>query len=405
MAKYRRSNWQNIDVSEVKLQIKQELDQILLARGESERYKHARLQVQTFEHDESPSGQLRRFIYVMSILVHHERYHCLTTQQLARIYDLATAILKVQGVKADGNQGFLYLELQAIMSQIHRKDGRHWISMWEQSLIHNDKQGSAAGQQLLALARRHMRLGNVREGSLWLDKAEPHLKGFGLEQAKVGRIRCLILQQEYAEASTKIEEIMLRKPSAGTVLELSWRKLIINFLTTREHTPLMRAIAYRGKHHFANYIFEGLLWLRSLPGQDPLKKEKVFRLPKATTYRRKDSAGCQKSGFLFVATRTLDECYDTEIPIELRMKGLGEALESVHKLRTIEREMLLWLAAARFCSRSSQYFASSLAFAEYQSLSLRVSMGANTDVLGLAEDLRQKQSAYLLSEAAQIKAS
>jgi hypothetical protein len=80
---------------------------------------------------------------------------------------------------------------------------------------------------------------------------------------------------------------------------------------------------------------------------------------------------------------TLDRCYDSTIHINERLDQLGNTLAMVRKLVTVDKELLAWAAAVRWLKRARALDFASLAWAEYASLSMRLSGGAARDVLGV----------------------
>src|SRR5262249_668083 len=87
------------------------------------------------------------------------------------------------------------------------------------------------------------------------------------------------------------------------------------------------------------------------------------------------------------AALALGDCYDTRIPMAVRLTALGEILAKCDQIFTLERELLVWTASARWLVRNHSFDMAALAVSEYQSLSPRISDGKSLDVLNLIPDL------------------
>ena len=69
-------------------------------------------------------------------------------------------------------------------------------------------------------------------------------------------------------------------------------------------------------------------------------------------------------------------------------RKLGQQLTRVSQLPSVDTELLVWAAAARWLARNRMEGLGALTLQEYRALSLRLSSGAHVDVLGLLPDLQ-----------------
>ncbi len=135
MTRKGREGWKKTAIDETKKAIKIELDQILQQSGEAERLNYILEQIQFLESAEDSDQLLRRFVFIVSALVHHDRYGGLGKRQIQDLSNLGQAILRVAGVKPGHTQvSFLYSELHTIISDIHHSNSEILQALWERQL-------------------------------------------------------------------------------------------------------------------------------------------------------------------------------------------------------------------------------------------------------------------------------
>lgn len=377
--------WHRARIEEEKASIRAELDKA--GGGDDPRQ---RLWVALEKLQESseltPLHQLRRYVYIVSALIQHAHFGGLKPRQVGKLVSLAEAILATQGVHPNSPKlGFLYAELYLAVSQIHTQQGRHWESLWEQQLatyLSPTTSGGGAGFQALALGIRSLRLGHARFAADQLEKAESAgLTPPYLSRAKLERLKALRLCGDL-DGADRVPLEVTPGFSAAEKRELEWEKLCRESQRTGSVSSLVLSVQKNKSHHSPAYLCEALLWSRIVKS-----REWIQRFPTARSMARNPHASL-KSSYLFDWVTTFESCYDPAIPGILRLRRLGLQLADVAQLPSIDTELLVWAAAARWLARNRMEELAEVVRREYRGLSLRLSEGKHADVLGLLSDLQ-----------------
>lgn len=379
------SQWTFDDVSQIKQQIKQELDAIEL----SEKLDHIGRRISELEYEANPISALKRFVYVMSALVHHQRHGGLAGAQLKNLIDLAETILRVEKIDPlKSKLAGLYSELHLALSQIFRKNGEHLSAAWEQQLSCLYARHQPADWiefQNLALAHRSLRLGDPQTAlENFAHVEESELPAIQKENARLGRIKCLRLAGDLRGAHDLIE--ITKKDSAGmsqdSKIELEWEKICLGVQQGENLGSMMKAIRKGGAHYSAAYVLEGYLWARS-------HKDKMWfsEMPKLSYVARDKDLGLRHQGMLYGALSRLETSDDEGIPLPLRLRSLGEIISQISQVVLVESELLIFAALARWFSRKRLMGLKKFTAGEYQKLSRTLTQGEQDDVLNLLTGL------------------
>ena len=373
-----------------KVQIKARLD-LAENDGRDARLRFALSQISDLEKSATGTESLERFIYIVSALVHHERSGGLSLTQVDKLLELAYAILQIQGITPSKSRlAFLFGELHLVRSQIYRSEGDHWRAAWEQQVGHKLSKPSppgGTGFQHLSFALRSVRLGQAATALHHLDLAGDFEltanQQFRVELEKA-RINRLVHSFEVAESI--IEGSLFDKTCPQSFRrEFEWEALLNSFATSREFMPIIAAVSKGGTHYTASYILEAKLICFCQP-----TKEYIARIASMKTLSRNKDIHPQKMGSLYKAITTIEDCYDTEIPLILRLHRLGETLSRLNELLTIDKELMTLAAASRFLARSKSLALANLSLQEYRSLSEKLCSSRSKDALGLTSDLQEK---------------
>jgi len=383
------AKWHLKAIARHKELIKQELDAITDLKNHRVRLRYALGRILELESDKRIYSSWRRFIYIMSALIHHKSYGGLTDGQIRRLHDLAIAILRVQGVTPYSKLASFHAELQLVMSQIYRKSGQHWMSLFFQQACHQVSRRyplGGDGFQSLALGIRELRLGYSEAAKKHLLSSEEfNLEPQSLVMSRICRVVIARLSREFDDCYALVDDTLKQKDvTKEERRELLWQQQCARAQQFQDLAPLQKTVGKGGDHHFPSYILEAKLWIRSCPlGQKPK------RFPSIKNLSRKHNSA-QKGVFLYKCAIQLEQCYDTQIPLSLRMLGLGRMLSKVNQLRSIESELLVWAAASRWLANRHLFDLSSVALGQYRDLSLRISFGKYEDCLGLVSDIMQR---------------
>lgn len=341
--------------------------------------------------DDSDVGRLCRYIYAMSALVHHERIGGLSDRDVTRLVELAYAILQAQGVRPRASRlAALYGDIHLIKSQIDRKAGYPWRAAWEQQMalqLAGDLPSGGLGFQRLGMGNRALRLGHAQLALRRFMEAE----SAGLDDGPrarcwLGRMHALWLGGHEEEASAIAERIVAEASVQDDIRrEVVWFQLLRQFQRTGDLSPLLKTIRHDGTYYEGTYIIETCLW-----GYTIESRGFINRLPRLASIRRNKKLLPQRLGAWYDAGLRLQECYDHNLPLPIRLRGLSQILEERDRLLTVDKELLILAAATRWLARSKSQDLALLVFSEYQSLCRRLSDGRTSDCLHVLRDIAER---------------
>jgi predicted unusual protein kinase regulating ubiquinone biosynthesis (AarF/ABC1/UbiB family) len=366
--------------------------EVVRAGGDAAVSTHLAERIAQLSSDPRVEAQVTCFAAILSQLAWHEKQGGIAPADIARLAEMGEAILKTNGITAGASKlSFLHADLQQSLALIRRKEGRSFEAAWQtqiaMSLGRRDTDATA-GHGALASALRSLRRGDARLALAGLELAEgqgltPDLK----EKARLARLQALRLAGDGDEAVRLATETITQVTlSEQGLREFEWEELCRGVAQHGDLSPLVAAVSRGRSHRNTTYLLEASLWVKCVSS-----KQWLTRVPKAESIRRLTPETLKKpahnAGF-YECCLTLDRCYDQAIPLPMRVKALGQTLAQASRLLTIDKEMLLWAAAARWLVRHHQYMFAALALGEYKSLCLRLSGGTSSDTLALVSDLR-----------------
>ena len=385
------SRWHGALITSMKQEVKLELDAAFNESEARQRLRFVLTEISRLDGDMTPRGLLRRFVCTMTALVHHQKRSGLTASQVRQLVTLAQATLAAAGVRPRSSRlSHLHAELHIIVSQIHRREGRQWTAAWEQYYgVYLARGGSEEepGFETLGVANRALRLGHLRLATARFEQAERQ----GLSESNVAKARLGLIKTHRlaGETSTMRELAEVARSERWLApqarLELDWETHCAQVQATGDCRPLRRALT-RGQPHFlGTYLIEGYLWIAASSRLDGWEG-----LPSIRYLARDAAVRPQRQGLFYKFALQIERCYLHEAPLPIRIRQLGALLAQITRLVSIDKELLAWAASARWLARSKSYALAALALHEYEALSLRVSSGAKSDVLGLCADLLAK---------------
>ena len=392
MGKGRRSEWQIKNIDEAKRRIKAQLDSIQEKAGERQRFQAIQQGIRQLESSTEPKDLLDLYVYIVSALVHHKNFGGLNPSQIRKMTSLAYQILQMQDIQPETSQlGFLYGEIHMALSQIHRISGEHLTAAWEQQFSQHVSRKHPPGgphYQALASAIRSMRLGQVHRAlENYILAAEDTTNRRRIWTARLGQIRCLRLMQQFEEASQLIRSMfdsinIHDEASERFQLELHWEKICIDASKEANLDAMIQAVNRKSSHYQAVYLVEAHLWSLAAP-----QRRWQGRLPKVATILRNKKLQSKDLGFFVKAAQQLEECHDSQIPLVVRVRALGHIIGDLHHFIAIDRQLLFYIAAARWLARIHSPELASIMLGEYEGYSLKITRGHCNDVLNLAGDI------------------
>lgn len=335
----------------------------------------------------SRMGNLRCYIYVVSALTHQTRHGGLKTKQLESLVALAHALLKIQGVTPITSKiGFLYGYVHLSLSQIHRNDGKPFPSAWEQGLSHYLSLRSPVGgeaYQALSTGIRSLRLGHA---DLAIEQFKIALKG---DLSDYHKARCYLEIIKAYRLSARLDEAEALEPEIAKATlspeeraEVTWERNCRKAVRTGDIDVLISAIKNGRPHSDPSYAREVFFWTRATRSRKWLTRFSTIR-----SFVSYTGVGIKKRDFMFECIKTLEQCYDSDIPLVIRLRNLGKSLNSRSKLFNVDIELLFLATSLRWLFRSRSYGLAKLVAYEYRSYCLKLSGGRSGDVLGFAQDI------------------
>lgn len=348
------------------------------------RLKLAQDGIRALATDDTPVGRLRRYVYIVYALVHHERQGGLHEREIDQLVSLAHSLLKAQAVVPKKSRlARLYGDLHLIRSQIYRNEGEPWEAAWEQQLalyLSGSKPSGGQSFQQMVTANRLLRLGHASAAIEQLDAAlARNLSTRDRGRALILRAQAMLLSGRREDADTALQALA-RETELGPTLqtEVAWQRLVLDVARTGDPATMLRATRKGEPCHQAGYIIEACLWALAVPS-----KGFVDALPSLAYLRRNAALNPLAQGAWLDCAETLQQAYDTGIPLAVRLDDVAVTLKRRGELLTVDKELLLWAATWRWLRRSHVTEMARLIQCEYDALSLRLSDGRSADVLGL----------------------
>ena len=376
----RKARWQKPRVEAWKTEVRAELSADF--PSPEKRLAYIVDRIEELAPKEDAASECRRYIYVMSSLVHHERHGGLTPTQINRAADLALALLASNGITpGDGKLAYLHGELHLVMSHIHRQAGDPWMSAWEHRLIQVSSRKAPPGGsdfQALSTAGRSLRLGDAAVAVANFRQAEQgELPAALREKARLGLIKALRLSDQIEEA----KEIIAATDADFTLSEagekeLSWESACLSVVEGHSPGPLVALVRKNKPHHESIYLLETHLWTFCYNADDWRRN-----LAKVRTMARRDDLRPQNHGIFHRFTLKLEETYEADRVPTQALREFGKYLSRTHELNTIDKELLIYIASANVFLAQKMNPLAELCLAEYRGLCLRLTSGRTTDVL------------------------
>lgn len=323
-------------------------------------------------------------------LIHLERQEQISTAILRRIEKPFRTVLKVLRPKAAAK--FMHQvesELHDVLSQIHRRTGDHLRSAWHVGFArHTCDVGSEISRlhHLLTSANRMMRLGDLQESiriyQELIGTAERPLK----LKAQCQLIIALRLRRDFAGALARLDELdaepLVTTPSS-LKLEMQWQRMCILTQINGDWNQMQSTVRRAQSHFFPSYILEGALWEIALSRN--LKVRQSYLVHSLSRHGELRSKSHPK---LYDIVDTLQRALDPQVPKELRLQEVGEAIFAAPELFRLDQELLVYQAAAQVLDFLNAPALADVPRRQYGTLSLTMTQGQSNNVLGSAPPLR-----------------
>ena len=336
-------------------------------------------------------SQTRRYLAILALLSYDFQLPSLSSRQLGHVVDTAYAILRALAHAVPRPVwGSLHAELKLLESRQAKIRGRllEASCLAETADMISRQTDSDTGRvtTCFEVATMLMRTG---DGAL----AEAAIKTAAL----------LTRQSPQEHESMLLYATLLRISGRGAEMaqllrdihddgrytqslrnRINWQELCLEVQNTGNMFRMLRSIGPGGVHHTPICLLEAGLWARAIRSRAFLDE-----IPRIEGIRRQlemEFEAKEPLEVLYTCVATLERCYDGEITFSTRLSELLPILESLARLPSVEHELLVLAAAARWLQRSEQYAFASLATSRYEALSKRLSQGSSADSLSLQLD-------------------
>lgn len=330
------------------------------------------------------SSQLRRFLYVMSALVLHQRIGGLSQRQVRELGELGYTILQLCGVKPQTSRlAGLHGELGVVLGQISRQRGDHWYAAWAHaSAIQLSGASPPGGASFSALgsADRALRLGAV---ALALNGYKQVLEDPGApdprrEKAFLGQLKALRLSGDFLAAKTAASDAQAVVHTPQSVKELAWEMACLAVCMTGDLGAFSQLISKGSSHFAATYAIEAWLWCHASGAQTDRSLSTVRYM-----MRKKSGLTINRRDRVWHCALAIESAGDTAAPLPFRLYHLGHALLDAPRIQTVDKEMLVWAAAARTLGALGVAMQADLAWDRYRQWNLVLSAGKVHDAFGI----------------------
>ena len=318
-----------------------------------------------------------QYLTVLALVVHQLFHPELKEMDIDKGLRYAKSLLQSQKTKGEGHAfSSLYQDLYLLHSQSLRLKGQHFLAAWFSAVYFREQ--SAGGW--LQLGNRLLRLGYGKLSCQAFCKARE--LGAPEHVAFLGHTRALRMMGQY-DLALKISEDLLRKKLLPRTyqLEFEWQKACLELSMGADPTHFVGRLRSR-EFRKTGYILEGTLLILTHRQKSAAKK-----LPSLTYLRKKSPPKTPHEKRFRKAVEALVQCYQSEQKLPDRLCQLGQALAQCPDFFNLEEELLYWAAAARFLKRIRAYQPLAITLTHYHHLSLKLSDGATSDVLGTTKDL------------------
>lgn len=347
---------------------------------------------QVFSTDERELNDLKVICYIVSTLnlISINPQNVAEYSQLAKkLEKLAKSLLEKNNVKAGKSRlSFIHGQLKQAMANVHKTEGNAWAALWESSMGLYLSRGSTnpfLPFQHLCFVTQAIDSGipsRVMDLLQGLESKLPeNFDRSGLRCLKVKALRLAGKHQELRKEMRSFDSVKELKPKFVSAIQ--WEKAFSKAVLEGEHQP-MHQLLFRTKNAElpASAYLKYALWLRAQG-----KKDLCQMTPKVAAIKRTIKKNDQ---ILAVDKRCLkvlqgiEDCYDTTLPIELRLRKVGGLMSYIENLDA-EYKLLALAAIVRWLNPRQKQMAA-IFYAEYTSLSCKMSDGESRDVLNLFQE-------------------
>ncbi|SMF82459.1 hypothetical protein [Pseudobacteriovorax antillogorgiicola] len=377
--------WNLNKYEKLRLAVMEKLDKNAFPSNE-DRAKFALDRVQQLSSSAEPTEQMECFINVMvSFSMHLDLKH-LKPKQISNLMEIGTAILKINGVqKKSSHSSVLYGQLCMAKSQIHFVERDYWKALiFQQRAIQVSPKITPFGEsyQEFLFGIKAYRLGYIGMALNHFETASSDEEFVYRNHALLYEIKCKRLSA-YRLPMDMLGKGILQEPywNDSDRLELQWELLRKDIDQGQNFQEMLSLVFKTSCSVPESYKLEAMLITFSHP-----KSAFINLIPKTKIQLRSQSDDPELK-MMRKFLKTLSLCYDKSIDFSVRLGKITEVSDLPTSFSIPDFTLLAPLALCRWFLRHNNFTLAKFYFAEYSSLSLKMSMGSSYDVSKLASDI------------------
>lgn len=339
----------------------------------------------------SAQDQLKRFTIISKILAVNVQAGILSASEIKKLCEFAIYILKLQSIKPrESRFSFLYAELNYWLALNDYKLGNYWQAHTQlQEARHAATRGTDPlfhGKLMLASANclLHLnggRLAHAAVNRLLLQKFPEPFQ----QQQRAIVLKILRWSRTLSEWRQLFDVFMQNTPQDSYAHKLlTWEALCHQAQSDGNLRPLLKATARDGDLNNAGFQLRAALWC--FASRSPQWRSELGRMDTIKRNGKINLRHHSEDAVLYRYAKQLEDCYDSDIPIEVRMRALNEQLNNLHEVNDVDAALLILVGSARWLRSVQQNLLAASLLERYQTWSLELSAGAHDDVLAVTED-------------------
>jgi hypothetical protein len=384
--KHRRVEWSEAEYARLVAELREELNAKFSNDAYIDRLSYLSQAINQVPDISNSDMQLRLLVLMISAMVWNLRAGTTKAIDHDKLAAACRDLLNLNAISLNGSKlSHLHGDLMNLDGQYARLQGEHWRAYWLSALAEryssDDERKSSTA--LLAHANRLFRIGHIDRAIHSYQDLINRLK----EHAIIGRVfveivRAYRLSGQGDEALNWIQRGVDSQIGAAEINELGFEKICIEATKSGKFRPLLLSVKKSQPHHAPSFIIESVLW--AYAHRDEELRDETYSIK--SQYRNWNLKSLGEKQFFNSALAIVD-MYDRQMPLELRLDNLGSALANANRLLTIDKELLLMVAAARSLAKARLWEMAITSLNEYVAKSRMLSSGRSNDVMGLAADM------------------